>query len=65
MPQENDRVSDVQKQIEKDIQETSVLLFMKGVKQMPLCGFSAQVVEVLNKLEVPYETILSPPFSRT
>lgn len=40
-----------------------VLLFMKGNKLMPMCGFSSAVVQVLNKHGVPYETvnILSDP----
>ena len=29
---------------------------MKGSKLMPVCGFSAQVVSLLNSLEVPYVT---------
>lgn len=29
---------------------------MKGTKMMPLCGFSGQVVEILNGFGVDYET---------
>ncbi|MEX1074039.1 MAG: glutaredoxin domain-containing protein [Burkholderiales bacterium] len=30
---------------------------MKGTRQMPQCGFSAQVVQILNKLLPSYETV--------
>ncbi|PCI78071.1 monothiol glutaredoxin, Grx4 family [Candidatus Aerophobetes bacterium] len=42
--------------IAKDIKNHRVILFMKGSKLMPVCGFSAQVVNILNKHSVPYET---------
>ncbi|MCH9614092.1 MAG: Glutaredoxin 4 [Chlamydiia bacterium] len=43
-------------QIQKDIDTHSILLFMKGSKLMPSCGFSARVVEILNRLGVNFET---------
>lgn len=42
--------------IQKDIDTHSILLYMKGSKLMPSCGFSARVVEILNRLGVHYET---------
>jgi monothiol glutaredoxin len=44
------------KAIEADTKTHPVLLFMKGSKLMPLCGFSARVVEILNQCGVQYET---------
>jgi monothiol glutaredoxin len=35
----------------------NVVLFMKGSRHFPQCGFSAQVIEILNQLTVPYETV--------
>jgi monothiol glutaredoxin len=32
------------------------MVFMKGNKLMPQCGFSNNVVQILNVLGVPYET---------
>jgi monothiol glutaredoxin len=32
-----------------------VVLFMKGTPQFPQCGFSAQVVQILDHLGVPYK----------
>jgi monothiol glutaredoxin len=44
------------KQIEEDIKKHPVILYMKGTKLMPTCGFSAQVVTLLNACKVPFET---------
>ena len=37
-------------QIQQDITEHRVLLYMKGTPESPQCGFSAKVVEILNEL---------------
>lgn len=42
--------------IEQDIQNNNIMLFMKGEKTEPMCGFSAQVLQILNSYEVNYET---------
>lgn len=42
--------------IQKDIDTHQILLYMKGSKLMPSCGFSARVVEILNSLNVNFET---------
>jgi len=36
--------------------QTSIMLFMKGDKHVPQCGFSAKVVEMLDELGVEYTT---------
>ena len=46
----------VREKIEKLIDESEVMLFMKGTPEMPQCGFSAAVVGVLNHLRVNYKT---------
>ena len=43
-------------EIEQDLQKHKVLLYMKGSKQMPQCGFSGQVVHILEALGVDFET---------
>jgi len=49
--------NDVQARIRELIEKHRVILFMKGNKLMPACGFSASVVEVLNALGVSYQTV--------
>ena len=46
----------VKEKIENLINESEVMLFMKGTPEMPQCGFSAAVVGVLNHLGVDYKT---------
>ena len=40
--------------IQKMIDEHPVVLFMKGTKSFPQCGFSATVVEVLRRSETEF-----------
>ncbi len=39
-------------EIQKDISENDIVLYMKGTKQIPQCGFSATVAQVLERLGV-------------
>ena len=43
--------------IDQLVQNNKVLVFMKGNKLMPQCGFSNNVVQILNILGVSYETV--------
>lgn len=43
--------------IEGEIKDNAVVLFMKGTADMPVCGFSAAVVQILNNLQVPFRDI--------
>lgn len=46
----------LRKQIEDDINNNRVLLYMKGDRNEPKCGFSAQVVHILKNSHVDFET---------
>ncbi len=39
------------------VTQNSVVLFMKGTRRAPQCGFSAQVVQILDELVPEYETV--------
>ena len=43
--------------IDQLVQNNKVIVFMKGNKLMPQCGFSNNVVQILNILRVDYETV--------
>ncbi len=43
--------------IDNTIKQHDVVLFMKGTKQFPQCGFSAAVVDVLNHLGVEFADV--------
>ena len=60
-------LSDQQRQHFDDlVKKSKVVLFMKGNKHFPQCGFSAQVIGILKETGVPFETInvLSDPSVR-
>jgi monothiol glutaredoxin len=48
---------DVQDWIGKQVAGNDVVLFMKGTKSMPQCGFSMQVAQILNHLGVEFKDI--------
>lgn len=39
------------------IDRNKILIFMKGNRSIPMCGFSAAVIQVFEQLDVPYETV--------
>jgi monothiol glutaredoxin len=41
--------------ISNEVTRNDVVLFMKGTPQSPMCGFSGQVVQILDHLGVPYK----------
>jgi monothiol glutaredoxin len=41
--------------IESEVKSNDVVLFMKGTPQFPMCGFSGQVVQILDYLGVPFK----------
>ena len=49
--------------IKEQIESNAVILYMKGTPQFPQCGFSAQVVDVMKPVGVPfaYVNILENP----
>ena len=45
---------DILKSIDEQVKSHAVVLYMKGDKQFPQCGFSQQVVQILKLLEVDF-----------
>ena len=43
--------------IDSQVKSNDVVLFMKGTPQFPMCGFSGQVVQILDHLGVSYKGI--------
>ncbi len=48
-------MANVQERIQKLISENPVVLFMKGTPEFPQCGFSGQVVQILDHVGVPFK----------
>ncbi|MEM1238865.1 MAG: Grx4 family monothiol glutaredoxin [Cyanobacteria bacterium P01_H01_bin.26] len=48
---------EVKEKIDSLLAANKILVFMKGTKLMPQCGFSNNVAQILNSLGAPYETV--------
>ena len=48
---------ELEQQIKNDIKDNPIILYMKGTKDMPMCGFSNSVVQILNHYGVKYKDI--------
>jgi monothiol glutaredoxin len=49
-------MTDIKKQIDRDVKNTKVLLYMKGTPDSPQCGFSPQTVTILKTYKIPIVT---------
>jgi monothiol glutaredoxin len=47
----------IQDDIKDTVTNNPVVLFMKGTPQFPMCGFSGQVVQILDYLGIPYKGV--------
>ena len=48
---------ELKNRLDQLINSHKILVFMKGAKLMPQCGFSNNVVQIFNTLGVSYETV--------
>ena len=57
---------DLKETIIEDIRNNQIILYMKGTKDMPMCGFSNSVVQILNHYGVDYKdvNVLEDPMIR-
>ena len=57
---------DLKEQIVQEIDNNNIILYMKGTKEMPMCGFSNSVVQILNHYGIEYKdvNILNDPMIR-
>ena len=53
----SDPIADAKTQIDETIKANSVVLYMKGTKSMPQCGFSSRVAGVLNYMGVEFQDV--------
>ncbi len=47
----------IAERIQNDIDTNRVMLFMKGIPEAPMCGFSNTVVEILKHLNVEFASV--------
>ena len=50
-------MTDANARIDAEVKGNDVVLFMKGTPQFPMCGFSGQVVQILDYIGAPYKGI--------
>ena len=50
-------MTEVKENIQQTVTENDVVLFMKGTKEMPQCGFSSRVAGVLNYMGVNFKDV--------
>jgi len=50
-------MSEIETWIDNEVKSNDVLLFMKGTPTFPQCGFSSQVVQILDYLGVDYKGV--------
>ena len=50
-------MADVNALIDSEVKSNDVVLFMKGTPTFPQCGFSGQVVQILDYVGAPYKGI--------
>ncbi len=50
-------MTDAKDRIRETIENNDVVLYMKGTKTMPQCGFSSRVAGVLNYMGVDYQDV--------
>ncbi len=50
-------MDDVRQRIARIVEDNDVVLFMKGTRFFPQCGFSGRAVAILEHLEVPFRDV--------
>ncbi len=53
---ETNKNLDLNERIKGLINSNDVFLFMKGTPQAPMCGFSANVIAILNSMKINFKT---------
>ena len=51
------RMDDVMGEIDREVRENKVIIYMKGTPSFPMCGFSAATVRVLSEIGVPFKAV--------
>jgi monothiol glutaredoxin len=50
-------MTDAHTLIDSEVKSNDVVLFMKGTPQFPMCGFSGQLVQILDYVGVPFKGV--------
>ncbi|HLG20844.1 MAG TPA: glutaredoxin domain-containing protein [Bdellovibrionota bacterium] len=47
----------IEEEIKKEITENKIVIYGKGTKQMPMCGFTVETIQYFNKYGYPFEVV--------
>lgn len=50
-------MNEIREQIDKEVAENTILVYGKGTKDAPLCGFTLETVQFFNRFGYPFEVI--------
>ena len=56
-PQSREQGGDIASEIKKEVTDNRIVLYMKGVPQQPMCGFSARAAAILASYEKPFHAV--------
>jgi monothiol glutaredoxin len=48
---------EIKQQIDNDVKSNKVMVYMKGTPEMPMCGFSAQAINIIKSYGVPFKSV--------
>ena len=49
--------TNIREQIDREVAENKILVYGKGTKDMPRCGFTLETIEFFNRFGYPFEVI--------
>lgn len=47
----------IEEEIQKEITENKIVIYGKGTKQMPMCGFTVETIQFFNRYGYPFEVV--------
>jgi monothiol glutaredoxin len=47
----------IEEEIKKEVAENKIVIYGKGTKQMPMCGFTQETIQFFNKYGFPFEVV--------
>ena len=50
-------MSDIESQIKEEVADNKILIYGKGTKQAPQCGFTVETIQFFSKYGYPFEVV--------
>lgn len=49
--------SPIEEEIKKEVENNKILIYGKGTKSMPMCGFTVETIQFFNRYGFPFEVV--------